>query len=155
MALGILRPNEESIAYNLPFGPMGENVDVPFLALASAEADGGTSTLFYAGARFRVPVGGELAPKLGFEYNRGSKYWFSFSTPKTNLLNKIGNRGNTFEAYYIQPINKAMFMRLGLTQLQTDYGGSFFGPRDPMFGGTAPPTDKKIQAYELVMHANF
>ncbi|MBT8494017.1 MAG: DUF3373 domain-containing protein, partial [Deltaproteobacteria bacterium] len=37
LAVGILRPNDESISYSLPFGPMGEQVDVPFLALASAE----------------------------------------------------------------------------------------------------------------------
>ena len=154
VAYGIIEPNDESISYNLPFAPDGSLVEVPFLALASAEVGGDSSLFLFAGARF-TPKLGPRSPRLGFEFNRGSKYWFSFGSPKLNLINKLGNRGTAIEAYYIQPLNKALFMRLGFLHLQQDHGGSFFGPRDPMFGGTAPPTDKRIQAYELMLNATF
>ncbi len=154
VAHGIIDPNDEGIRYTGPFGPNGEVIEVPALGLASADVGGDNSLFVFAGARF-TPKLGKRSPRIGFEFNSGSKYWFSFGTPKANLINKLGNRGTVIEAYYIQPINESLFSRLGALQLQQDFDGRFFGPLDPRAGGTAPPIDKRLQAYELLLNATF
>ena len=155
VAYGIIDPNDEAIRYTGPFGPNGETVEVPALGLASADVGGDSSLFLFGGVRFSPNVGSTYAPRFGFEVNHGSKYWFSFGTPKSNLINKLGNRGTVLEGYYIQPINNSLFLRLGALQLQQDFSGGFFGPLDPRAGGTAPPIDKRLQAYELLLHATF
>ncbi len=153
-AYGLINPNDKAIEYTGPFAPDGSTITAPVLALASADVGGENSLFLFAGARF-TPALGNNSPRFGVEFNRGSKYWFSFGSPKLNLINKLGNRGIVYEAYYIQPVNKRMFLRLGLLDLQQDYAGSFFGPLSPQAGGTAPAIDKHLQAYELMLHATF
>ena len=79
---------------------------------------------FYTGLRYTIPVKALNEPKIGIEYNKGSQYWFSFTPGSTELYNKLAARGECFDYYYIQPINKNMFMRTGYTQIEYDYSGS-------------------------------
>lgn len=154
-ALGILDPNGEAISY--PLGPNGEAV--PVLTLASADSTDHLTSFVFVGGRLRLPFGGARAPRVGVEYNRGSRYMISFATPTANLTNKLAARGQAVEAYWIQPINKALFARLDWTFIDTAYVGGFFGPGHPavaaMFGGTARPIDQQLHAVSLTLDTRF
>jgi hypothetical protein len=59
--------------------------------------------------------------KLGAEYNTGSKNWLTFTPAADDVwTSKLGTRGNVYEAYIIQDVNRhaiapkgKMFFRLG------------------------------------------
>lgn len=161
-ALGFLDPNGEAIGY--PLAPDGSAV--PVLALASADRGAsGTTKFFYTGARVTLPVGGVHAPKLGAEYNYGSRYHISFAQPTDTLTNKLANRGSAIEAYFIQPIDDRTFLRASWLFIDTKYTGGFFGAPDPdpasgqpPHGGTAPPVNpdgQTLHAVSLMLHAGF
>ncbi len=75
----------------------------------------------------QVPlVGG----KLGLEYNKGSKYWRSFTYGEDTMIgSKIAARGTALEAYYTHPLTKALSAQIRYTKIDYDYTGSngFFG----------------------------
>lgn len=161
-ALGFLRPNGESIGY--PLAPDGSTV--PVLQLAGADPGADRTTKFlHTGGRWTAPVGGIHAPKLGFEFNYGSRYMISFAQPTDTLTNKLANRGSAYEAYYIQPIDERSFVRMSWLYIDTEYTGGFFGAPDPdpasgqpPHGGTAPPvnpTGQTLHALSVTLHANF
>ncbi|HHH29749.1 MAG TPA: DUF3373 family protein, partial [Polyangiaceae bacterium] len=150
-ALGFLGPNDEAISY--PFGPNGESV--PVLGLASADVGGDTPFFVFVGGRYRLPLDSDAAPKFGFEYNHASRYWISFAQPTSNLTNKLANRGHAYEAYYLQPLNDALYTRLSYQFIDTRYTGGFFGGLDPRMGGTSPPVDQHLHAISLVLDASF
>lgn len=153
-AIGILDPNGSAISY-----PIGQNGQaVPLLVLSSADADNHTTYFLFTGARYTMPFGEAKAPKLGFEYNYGSRYLISFATPTSNLTNKLANRGHAYEAYYIQPFNEHLFMRFSYSYIDTRNTGGFFGPSGnlfPAFGGTAPPVDQHLHTLSLMLDARF
>ncbi len=64
--------------------------------------------------------------RLGFEYNWGSKYWFSFTGAEDSLVgSKAATRGQVFEGYYIQPIFRDnFFVKLGARYYDYKYTGS-------------------------------
>ncbi len=76
----------------------------------------------YAGVRFPMPGDG----KLGFEYNWGSKYWFSFTGAEDSLIgSKAATRGQVFEGYYVHPIiSSNFFVKLGTRYYDYKYTGS-------------------------------
>lgn len=161
-ALGFLDPNGEAIGY--PLAPDGSAV--PVLALASADRGAsGTTKFFYTGARYALPVGSARAPKIGAEYNYGSRYHISFAQPTDTLTNKLANRGSAIEAYIIQPIDERTFLRASWLFIDTKYTGGFFGAPDPdpasgqpPHGGTAPPVNpdgQTLHALSLTLHASF
>jgi hypothetical protein len=153
-AIGILDPNGAAIAY--PLGPNG--AAAPLMTLASADADDHTTYFFFGGGRYTMPFGEALAPKLGFEFNHGSRYMISFAAPTSNLTNKLANRGNAYEGYYIQPINEHLFLRLSYSYIDTQYSGGFFGPSARLFpplGGTAPAVDQHLHTLSLLLDARF
>ncbi|MBN1931621.1 MAG: DUF3373 family protein [Desulfobacterales bacterium] len=78
---------------------------------------------FYTGISYRLPFKCLKYPKLGFEYNHGSKYWIGeVSSGSGDLINKLGINGDAYEFYYIQPIDeKHMFCRIGALYLDYDY----------------------------------
>lgn len=188
IALGFLDPNGEAIKYR-GFSPDGS--EQPVLTLVGAdqglwefdaqgnptfrvgEADKLTRFL-YLGARFKVPVGGQYAPKLGLEYNYGSRYMISFAQSTDLLTNKLATRGSAWEAYLIQPITERTFLRLDWQFIDAEYtsgtpgnlagGTGFFGsPDNPMapmqaHGGTSPPVPpggQYLHALSMTIHANF
>jgi hypothetical protein len=68
--------------------------------------------------------------KIGLEYNWGSKYWRPFTYGEDTLIgSKAAVRGQAVEAYYTQPISKALSMQLRYTYIDYKYTGSqaFFG----------------------------
>jgi len=80
----------------------------------------------YAGTRYTIKSARFNNPKLGFEFNHGSEYWFSFTSGPAELYNKLASRGNVYDLYYIQPFNKYLFGRVGYTFVDYDYGLSGF-----------------------------
>jgi hypothetical protein len=79
-------------------------------------------------------------PKIGVEYNQGSKNWFSFTQGSNSLTNKLATRGSAVEVYYIQPINRYASLRFGAEMIDYDYVGSGYQIGAPMsvsdMGGT-------------------
>ena len=80
-----------------------------------------TGYAVYTGFRYNIPWKALNNPKFGFEYNHGSRYWFSFTQGSTELFNKLATRGNAYDFYYIQPINKFLFFRFGYTYIDYNY----------------------------------
>lgn len=79
---------------------------------------------FYTGLRYTIPYEPLHNPKLGFEYNYGSKYWYSMTVGCPDPFNKLATRGSVYDAYYIQPVNKHLFFRAGYLRAEYDYSGS-------------------------------
>ena len=92
--------------------------------------DDGTSAhtgwALYTGLRYTITSAKFNNPKVGFEYNHGSEYWFSFSSGPAELYNKLASRGNAYDVYYIQPFNKNLYGRIGYTYVDYDYALSAF-----------------------------
>ena len=75
---------------------------------------------FWIGARYTF----HNQSKIGAEYNQGSKYWVSATQGSFDLINKLATRGKAYELYYIYPINRYSFLKLGGTYVDYDYTGS-------------------------------
>ena len=58
------------------------------------------------------------------EYNKADKNWVNFTWGANDPSNKLAARGEAFEVYYIHPINRYSFLRLGRTVIDYDYTGS-------------------------------
>ena len=86
----------------------------------------------HTGLRYNIPYKPLNNPKVGFEYNYGSQYWFSFTWGSAELYNKLATRGNAYDFYYIQPFNDNLFGRVGYTHLAYNYGGSGMDMGDPV-----------------------
>ena len=146
-------PNGKSIDY--PLGPNGE--PVPVFALVSSDTSMHLGYHGYAGVRYTIPAGGERAPKIGFETTFGSRYLVNFVTPTTDLVTRIGVRGQTYDAYYIQPIYGNLFARLSYTRIDYDHAPPIGGGLGftEAFGGSAPPANRLIEGVNAMLHATF
>ena len=69
--------------------------------------------------------------RIGLEYNKGDKYWRSFTYGEDTMIgSKLAARGSAFEAYYNQPlVDQYLTMQLRYTAITYEYTGSqgFFG----------------------------
>jgi hypothetical protein len=83
-----------------------------------------TGRAWYAGISYEIPARFLNRPKIGFEYNKGNQWWFSFTPGASDLFNRLATRGEAYDVYYMQPLNKNLFMRLGYTKIIYDYSGS-------------------------------
>ena len=101
-------------------------VDYPVGLLTNMAGDTSTKTgdAYWIGGRYELPVKMMHNPKIGLEYNHGSKDWFSFTQGSNDVTNKLATRGSAYEAYYIQPINRYAYLRTGVTHIKYDYTGS-------------------------------
>jgi len=81
-----------------------------------------TGNAFWVGGRYALPF--NKAGKLGYEYNKGSQYWISFTNAANDLTNKLATRGDAHEVYYIQPINRYAHLRAGAQFINYKYAGS-------------------------------
>ncbi len=102
---------------------------VPVGMLSADGSDDHTAWAVYAGARYQLPFASLNNPYLGFEYNHGSKYWYSMTPASIDLVNRLATRGDAFDFYYVQSFNKYVTMRTGFTYIEYDYdrSGSFVG----------------------------
>jgi hypothetical protein len=68
--------------------------------------------------------------RIGFEWNKGSKYWRSMTYAEDNFAgSKIATRGQAWEVYRNQQLTKALSFGLSYVYMDYDYAGSnsFFG----------------------------
>jgi len=87
-----------------------------------------TGKSFWAGVQMPCPITDD--GRLGFEYNKGSKYWRSVTYGEDTMIgSKIAARGTAKEVYWIKPLTKSLSMSARYTQIDYDYAGSnaFFG----------------------------
>jgi len=61
---------------------------------------------------------------VGFEYNYGSKYWFSATQGAEDMYNKLATRGHVGELYGIWKFHKVLSAKVGIMHTQEDYTGS-------------------------------
>ncbi len=129
---GDLDSNSEGTLYDSGYeiGVYGE--DNPFDTLPSSLGESRSFSCFYTGLRYELQIEDLKNPKVGIEYNHGSKYWLAFnSTGSGNLIPKLGVRGDAYELYYIQPIDeKHMFLRVGCVYMDYEYENQMllYGP---------------------------
>ena len=62
--------------------------------------------------------------KIGAEYNKGSKNWFSYTGGSADPLNKLATRGDAVEVYITKSINKYANIRVGYVGINNEYTGS-------------------------------
>lgn len=88
-----------------------------------------TGNAVYLGGRYDIESTGT---KIGAEYNYGSQYWISMVPAEDDLwTGKLGTRGNVYEFYIIQSLNRKpiakkaeAFIRLGYQLYNFQYTGS-------------------------------
>jgi len=59
--------------------------------------------------------------KYGYEYNFGSKYWFSFSTNLLDPVNKLAIRGFVHDFYIMYKMDLFQYVRIGYTLGRAKY----------------------------------
>lgn len=88
-----------------------------------------TGSAIYLGARYDLKSTGT---KIGVEYNHGSKYWIGMVPASDDIwTSKLGTRGDVYEVYLIQELNKKpiakrgkAYIRLGYQYYKFNYTGS-------------------------------
>lgn len=109
-----------------------------------------TGWLAWVGARYDVTATGT---KLGFEYNHGSKNWFSMVPAADDLwTSKLGTRGNVYDGYVIQelplkPISSYVskaFFKVGYQYYDFEYTGSNNWVGAPVKISDIKPTDMQM-----------
>ncbi len=88
-----------------------------------------TGNAIYLGGRYDIKSTGT---KIGLEYNHGSKNWITFVPANDDIwTGKLGTRGDVYEVYLIQELNKKpiakrgkAFFRLGYQYYDFKYTGS-------------------------------
>ncbi|NTV15248.1 MAG: DUF3373 domain-containing protein [Desulfobulbaceae bacterium] len=115
----------------MPMGLMSSGADVATVGKTTGRG-------WYVGVRYEVPVDALNRPKIGFEYNQGSQYWFSYTPGPSEVYNKLATRGMAYDFYYLQPFNEYLFLRTGYTKIVYDYAGSGMPIGTPMEYETLP-----------------
>ena len=126
---------------NAPLGMFG--------LLSSNGQESETGYSIYTGLRYTLPVEALRQAKLGFEYNYGSEYWFSMTAGSPDLFNKLATRGNVYDFYYIQPVNKHLFFRAGYMYMDYDYTNS------GRYMGQPFDSDATLDNFYFLMDVNF
>ena len=104
---------------------------------------------WHVGGRYTLPLEILNEPKLGVEFNHGSKYWLSLTTASEDPLDKLSTRGSAWDFYYIQPFNKYFSARLGYTRVHQKYANG--GARGLITGGVPYNCRRTIEnAYALL-----
>jgi len=61
--------------------------------------------MYYVGVRYSVPKD-DGRTKIGFEFNRGTKYWFNFAQAADDIIApKTDTRGEVYETYLTHRIS--------------------------------------------------
>ena len=108
--------------------------------LGSQDSETGTSV--WLGVNAPCPILPDSA-KIGFEWNKGSKYWRSMTYGEdTYAGSKIATRGQAWEVYRTQKLTNALSFGVSYVLMQYDYTGS-----NSFFGADGTPYDiNSVQA---------
>jgi hypothetical protein len=75
------------------------------------------------GARINFP--NDDRTKLGFEFNRGSQYWFNFAQAEDDIIApKTNTRGNVYEVYFTHRISDRFVLKADYINYDYLYSGS-------------------------------
>ena len=157
-SIGLIDSSDEGVAYELPVTdePGGPRESTPFLFFAGTEEDGQVITTFlYTGARYALPIESLNKPKIGLEFNMGSRYLISLQQATDRLVSKLETRGWAVEAYTIFPVNDYLFLRAGYLFINRDFGFTFAGPNPALFGSTAPRVDETLHNFHFTLNASI
>ncbi|MDH5464256.1 MAG: DUF3373 domain-containing protein [Thiovulaceae bacterium] len=98
-----------------------------------------TASSYWVG--IQMPTWSEKG-KFGLEFNHGDKYWRSFTYAEDTMAgSKIAARGDAYEVYWTEYIDKALSWQIRYTYIDYDYSGSngFFGGSADGLTGTGTP----------------
>ena len=123
--------------------PNDPNFSMGDYAEGSLLNDSGYS--IYIGTRYQI----NDSFNFGFEYNYGSKYWFSATQGAEDMYNKLATRGHVGEAYTMWNFAKYMHVKLGYMYTKEQYTSSGWH-----FGEPAEK-DAKQQITYLSLKAEF
>jgi len=119
--------------------------------LGSHESQTGHS--IWLGVNAPCPINPDDA-RIGVEWNKGSKYWRSFTYGEDTMVgSKVAARGTAWEIYRNAKINDSLDWSIRYTKIDYDYTGSngFFGfygqPVDINLSPTAVKEAQNITAY--------
>lgn len=121
----------------------------PYGLLSAEGQEAHTGSSVYVGFRYTFPFEQFNRPKVGVEFNHGSRYWFSMTMGTADLFNKLATRGDVVDFYYIQPVNQYLFFRAGYMHVAYDYTGSGWYCGEPL------PTDAVLENYYLLIDIRF
>ncbi len=96
------------------------------------------SCAWQLGGRYTVPTDTLNNPKIGMEVFHSSKFWIPTQPSSEDTLNKMENRGTSYDFYYIQPVNQYMSLRFGYTRVRQQYSN---GTSLNVYLGTAVPSE--------------
>lgn len=90
--------------------------------LSKSNQDKKQGQAVYLGLRLNIDINKLNNPKLGVEYNHGSRYWAGMNVAALDPYQKLDVRGDVWEIYWIQPFikNKIQF-RAGYQYIDRDY----------------------------------
>jgi hypothetical protein len=135
LGMNVTHPNGTIFSMTVPNPLGGQDLSIPMGGLFindEGDTESQTGYAVYAGVRYTLPMEALNQAKIGFEYNHGSDYWFSYTWGSSELYNKLATRGDVFDFYYLQPFNDNLFMRTGYTMVNYDYTGSGMHLGKPM-----------------------
>lgn len=160
-SVGFIDSSGEGVEYEIPVSdePGAPRRSTPLLFFAGTEEDGRVVTSFlYTGFRYELPLEALNRPKVGLEFNMGSRYLISLQQATDRLVSKLETRGYAVESYLLFPINESLFIRAGYLFVQRDFGFTFAGPNPaiPSLGGsTAPRIDDKLHNFNVTLSASI
>lgn len=131
-AISQSKPNGEYSLMNPGTVPGPDNPPLGLLTSTPGDTKQKNGAAFWIGARYTVEADALNNPRIGAEYNQGDNNWFSFTQGSNDLTNKLATRGSAAEVYYIQPINRYAFLRLGAQMIDYKYTGSGYQIGAPM-----------------------
>ncbi|MEW6128759.1 MAG: DUF3373 family protein [Acidobacteriota bacterium] len=141
-----LRPNDKTT----PFGGLG--VD-PFEVPKNQNG-----SMIYLGARYGF--GNDDRSKIGFEFNKGSKYWFNFAQAEDDIISpKTNTRGEVYETYFTHRITSRFIFKADFMRYNYKYSGSGWHLGAPKKLTDSPilgfPTYSKASKFSVGLVARF
>lgn len=124
--------------------------------IGSTNTDTKTGFATWLGARYKFDAPNLHNPRVGLEYNYGSKYWTNMTSGYSESINKFAFRGNTIDLYYSQPINDFAYFRLGYQILDKKYSGdasNVFAPTGEL-GDNGAEIDK-VERFNVTFNLKF
>jgi hypothetical protein len=103
----------------------------------------GNGDSYWLGARYAVTKN----IKVGYEFNKGDKNWFSMTGGSNDPFNKLATRGSVNDVYATFNIAKATHVKVGHMQKEYDYTGSGYHIGTPMTVSAAGAVEKTKNTY--------
>jgi hypothetical protein len=136
------------------------DVTTPFGGLFSdpfETPEGQTGSMIYTGLRWNSS---SERTKLGFEFNKGSKYWFNFAQAEDDLIApKTATRGNVYEAYVTHRIRNRFVVKANYIYYDYIWSGSGWHVGSPKKLDSMPilgfPTYDKVGKFAVSLIARF